>query len=119
MYIIVYQVNYLKWSLVYSHSRELKYLINLSLKIFTQTIGKWRKVLPKNGPISIISSVDKVFGRLVYNQFYSYLNDNSPLSHYQSGFRASYSTVTSLLESTKDWCINIDNGLPNEVIFVI
>ena len=76
---------------------------------------KMAKVLPifKNGkkyhlsnyrPISIISSVAKVFGRLVYNQFYSYLNNNNLLSHHQSGFKASYSTVRSLLESTSDWC---------------
>ena len=37
---------------------------------------------------------------------------------HQSGFRAAYSTVTSLLESTNEWCINIDNGLLNGVIFV-
>ena len=69
-------------------------------------IGKWRRFYPflkmaKNlilviiCPISIISSVAKVFGRLVYNQFYSYLNNNNLLSHHQSGFKASYSTVTS------------------------
>ncbi len=106
-------------------------------QIFNKSLSKgiypddWKmaKVLPifKNGkkshlsnyrPISIISSVAKVFGRLVYNQFYSYLNNNILLSYHQSGFRAAYSTVTSLLESTNEWCINIDNGLLNGVIFV-
>ena len=39
-------------------------------------------------------------------------------SHQQSGFRPTYSTVTALLESTNDWCVNIDNGLVNGVIFI-
>ena len=54
-------------------------------------------------PISIISAVAKVFGRLVSNQFYSYLNTNELITSHQSGFRPSYSTLTSLLESTNDW----------------
>ena len=70
-------------------------------------------------PISIISSVAKVFGRFANNQFYSYLIITfiGLLSHHLSGFRASYSTVISLL-ATNHWCINIDNGLLNAVIFV-
>ena len=69
-------------------------------------------------PISIISAVAKVFEKILYNQFYSYLSNNNLLSNYQSGFRATYSTVTSLLESTNSWCVNIDKGLLNGVIFI-
>ena len=65
-----------------------------------------------------ISAVAKVFGRTVYDQFYSCLTSNNLLSNYQSGFRASYSTVTALLESTNNWCVNIDKGLLNGVIFI-
>ena len=61
------------------------------------TDWKMAKVLPifKNGEkcdlsnyrlISIISAVPKVFGRTVYDQFYSYLTSNNLLSNYQSGF---------------------------------
>ncbi|CAB4032180.1 Hypothetical predicted protein [Paramuricea clavata] len=101
---------------------------SLSMGIYP-TDWKMAKVLPifKNGekcdlsnyrPISIISAVAKVFGRTVYDQFYSYLTSNNLLSNYQSGFRASYSTVTALLESTNNWCVNIDKGLLNGVIFI-
>ena len=43
-------------------------------------------------PISIISAVAEVFGKIVYNQFYSYLLNNNLLSNYQSGFRATFSS---------------------------
>ena len=36
----------------------------------------------------------------------------------QSEFRAKHSTVTSLLETTNKWSINIDNGLLNGVVFI-
>ena len=69
-------------------------------------------------PISIISIVAKIFGRIVHEQFYSYLINNELLSEYQSGFRPTYSTVTALLETTNNWCVNIDKGLLNGVIFI-
>ena len=69
-------------------------------------------------PISIISIVAKIFGRIVHDQFYSYLINNELLSEYQSGFRPTYSTVTALLETTNNWWVNIDKGLLNGVIFI-
>ena len=69
-------------------------------------------------PISIISSVAKTFEKIVCDQFYEYLSFNDLISHYQSGFRPTYGTTTALLDSTNDWCINIDNGLVNGVIFI-
>ena len=36
----------------------------------------------------------------------------------QSGFRASHSTVATLLETTNKWSVNIDNGLLNGVVFI-
>ena len=70
-------------------------------------------------PISIISIVGKMFGRIVHDQFYSYLINNELLSEYQSGFRLTYSTVTALLETTNNWCVSIDRGLLNGVILLI
>ena len=69
-------------------------------------------------PISIISAISKVFGRLVHDQFYTYLSSNQLIIPYQSGFRSTFSTLTSLLESTNDWCVNIDRGLLNGVVFI-
>ena len=69
-------------------------------------------------PISVISVVAKVFERIIHDQFYHYLTSNELLTNCQSGFRAKYSTVTSLLETTNKWSINIDNGLLNGVVFI-
>jgi sarcosine oxidase/L-pipecolate oxidase len=70
-------------------------------------------------PISIISAIAKSFGRLVYDQFYTYLTDNQLIGNpYQSGFRSNYSTLTSLLEATNNSCVNIDRGLLNGVVFI-
>ena len=43
-------------------------------------------------PISIMSAIAKVFGRLVHDQFYTYLSSNQLINPYQSGFRSTFST---------------------------
>ena len=60
----------------------------------------------------------KIFEKIVYRQLYDYLQDNSILNTYQSGFRSMHSTVTALLKTTNNWSINIDNGLLNGVLFI-
>ena len=106
-------------------------------KLFNQSLIKgiypddWKiaKVVPvfKNGPksslnkyrpISIISAVAKIFGKLVHDQVYHYLMSNDLLSKYQSGFRPNHSTLTALVETTNSWMVNIDKGLLNGVVFI-
>ena len=69
-------------------------------------------------PISIIPAVAKVFEKIIYDQFFKYLNDNDLLVSCQSGFRSLHSTLTSLLEASNSWSVNMDNGLINGVIFI-
>lgn len=68
-------------------------------------------------PISVISAVAKVFERIV-NQLFSYLNEHNVLSNHQFGFRSLHSTMTTLLEATDNWALNIDRGLVNAVVFL-
>ena len=60
----------------------------------------------------------KVFERIVYNQFYEYLNESNLISRNQSGFRSLQSTATALLVATDNWAFNIDKGNNNAVIFL-
>ena len=69
-------------------------------------------------PISILPVVAKVFEKVVYNQFYEYLNRNNLLTDCQSGFRSLHSTLSALLKASNNWSVNIDNGLINGVIFI-
>ena len=77
-----------------------------------------RQDVNNNRPISIFSAVAKVFERIIHDQFFKYLNDNDLLVNCQSGFRSLRSTLTSLLEASNSWSVNIDNGLINGVIFI-
>ena len=95
---------------------------------------KLAKVTPifKNGsktdlnnyrPISVIPAVAKIFEKIIYDQLYNYLNVNDLLTSCQSGFRSLHSTLTALLETSNNWCLNVDKGLLNDfnnicVIFI-
>ena len=69
-------------------------------------------------PISVLSTVARIFERLIYEQLFSYLNRHNLLNQRQSGFRSLHSTVTALLDLTNQWCFNIDRGMVSGVIFL-
>ena len=69
-------------------------------------------------PISVIPVVSKIFEKLIYDQVYQYLTANDILTNCQSGFRSLHSTLSALLEATDSWCVNIDKGLLNGVLFI-
>ena len=77
------------------------------------------KVDPANyRPISVLSVIAKLFEKAIFNQVYTYLNDNKLLSEYQSGFRPMHSTLTGLFDITDNWYLNIDDGLTNAILFI-
>ena len=43
-------------------------------------------------PISLLSTISKIFERIIYNQLYQYFNDNELLAEQQYGLRAQHST---------------------------
>ena len=66
----------------------------------------------------LIPVVAKVFERIIYYQLYQYLTKNGLLTSHQSGFRSLHSTLTTLIEATDCWAINIDRGFVNAVVFL-
>ena len=69
-------------------------------------------------PISILSVISKILERSVFDQLYKFLNDNSLLSKYQSGFRPKNSTLTALLHMCDEWHQNLDCGKMIGVVFL-
>ena len=61
-------------------------------------------------PISILSSVMKVFEKLLDKQVRQYLKDNNILSKCQSGFRPLHSTNTAIIDLNDYFLKNIDEG---------
>ena len=56
----------------------------------------------------------KIFEKIIYGQLYDYLNVNDLLT----SFRSLHSTLTALLETSNNWCVNVDKSLLNGVIFI-
>ena len=50
----------------------------------------------------------KIFEKIIYDL----------LTSCQSGFRSLHSTLTALLETSNNWCVNVDKVLLNGVIFI-
>ena len=69
-------------------------------------------------PISVLPFISRLFEKLLYKQFYDYLNTNKLIYQHQSGFRSLHSVVTCLMANTNDWYLNIDKGKYTGLIFI-
>ena len=69
-------------------------------------------------PISVISTVAKLFEGIVYQQLRPFIAANNILIDQQSGFRPKHSTETALISSTNEWLLNMDKGFVNGVLFL-
>ena len=69
-------------------------------------------------PISVLPFISRLFEKLLYNQFYDYLNTNNLIYQHQSGFRPLHSVVTCLMLNTNKWYLTIDKGEYTGLIFI-
>ena len=60
----------------------------------------------------------QTFEKSIFNQVYSYLNDNKLPSKYRSDLRPMHSTFTALIVMTDNWYLNIDDGLTNAILLI-
>ena len=72
----------------------------------------------KYRPISVISTVVRIFEKLVYEQLENYVTNNNFINARQSGFRPLFSIKTALLDLTDEWCCNIDRKFINGDLFL-
>ena len=69
-------------------------------------------------PISVLPVISRLFEKLVYDQFYGFLNVNKLLFSQQSSFRLLNSVLTCLLKCTNDWYLNLENSEYTAVTFI-
>ena len=55
-------------------------------------------------PISLLSNIDKIFERIVYNRLYKFFEDNKLIYNLQFGFRQKHSTSHALIYLTEKIC---------------
>ena len=61
-------------------------------------------------PITLISVLAKIFDKVVYYKFATFVEENNILDPFQSGYRKHFSTQTSLIKITDDIRENMDNS---------
>ena len=69
-------------------------------------------------PISLTCLLCKIMESVIKDQLLSSLLSNNVISKHQHGFLTKRSTLTNLLESTRDWSLSFSNTVSNDVIFI-
>ena len=111
-------------------SDQLAVLFNLSLTSGSfPTILKTSKVTPiykkdsklkcsNYRPISLLSNIDKILERIVYNRLYTFFEDDKLVYNLQFGFRQKHSTIHALIHLTEKIREQLDSGKYGCEIFV-
>ena len=105
------------------------FIISFSSGVFPSILIKTAKVIPIHKkdskldfsnyrPISLLSNVEKILERLMYNRMYKFFSDNNPIYSLQFGFRQKYLTVHALISLTENIRKNLDEGNIGCGIFV-
>ena len=80
---------------------------------------KGKKTDPSNyRPISLLPIISKIIERIVHDQIYIFLSENSILYNYQSGFRKNHSTNLCLSFLTDKILKGFDEGLLTGMILI-
>ena len=111
-------------------SSQLSEIFNISFSsgVFP-SILKTAKVIPVHKkdskldfsnycPISLLSNVEKMLEKSMYNRIYKFFSDNNLIYSLQFGFMQKYSTVHALISLTESIRKNLDQGNIGCGIFV-
>jgi hypothetical protein len=69
-------------------------------------------------PISLLSNINKIYEKLMYNRIASFLKKNNTLFSTQYGFREKHTTQHALLDTVSKIQNNMDNKLFSCCIFI-
>ena len=61
-------------------------------------------------PVSLLSKIEKILERLMYNRIYKFFSDNNIIYSLQFLFRQKYSTIHALISLTESIRKNLDEG---------
>ena len=92
-----------------------KFPINLKNADITSIFQKIDRLLKNNyRPVSILSTLSKIYEKILYSQIYEYLN--KMFSKYLCGFRKGHSTQHCLLFMLQNLNKALDKGLHNSIL---
>ena len=69
-------------------------------------------------PISLLSTIAKVFEKVVFKHLFNFFRTNFTISLWQSGFLPGHSTVTQLIEIYDEFCKAVEKGKEIRVVFL-
>ena len=96
---------------VYPNSLKIAKVIPIFKKGDPASVNNYR-------PISILSTVNKIFEKILYNRLIKYIDKFQILYKYQFGFRKNHSTEHALIEITDQIRLAMDNNKITCGIFV-
>ena len=96
---------------IYPDKLKVAKVIPIFKKGATTSINNYR-------PISILSSINKIFEKILYNRLIKYIDKFQILYKYQYGFRKNHSTDHALIELIDQIKLSIDNNQMTCGIFV-
>ena len=98
-------------SKIYPHDFKIAIVTPIFKGGETDELGNYR-------PISVLSTVARVFEKILYNQLYDYLTKHNILGDKQWGFRSLHSTALALIDCSNNWLVNIDRGGINTTVLL-
>ena len=96
---------------VYPNSLKIAKVIPIFKKGDSTTVNNYR-------PISILSTINKIFEKILYSRLINYIEKSNLLYKYQYGFRKNHSTEHALIEVIDQIRLNLDSNQMTCGIFI-
>ena len=96
---------------VYPHKLKIAKVVPIHKKGDSTSMNNYR-------PISILSTINKIFEKILHARLTKYIDDFNILYKYQFGFRKNHSTELALIEIVDQIRMSLDNGNMTCGIFI-